>query len=82
MLERVVVNGATSSFTKLHLGKRLPHGTVLGPLLFLLCINELSPLSMDRVFGADSAPIFSALNPRRASAAFEKKNASHYEHSS
>ena len=33
---------------------------------------QLSPLSMERVFGAVSAPTLSARVPRRARAAFEK----------
>ena len=49
--QQVVVNGATSSSTIVTSGA--PQGTVLGPLLFLLYINDLPDNLSTRLFADD-----------------------------
>ena len=56
--QRVVLNGLTSGWRKINSG--VPQGSVLGPFLFLIYINELPDgiISMCKVF-ADNTSLFS-----------------------
>ena len=59
--QRVVVDGEASSFVKVTLG--VPQGTVLGPLIFLLFINDIHE-NLDstlRLF-ADDALLYRSIN--------------------
>ena len=53
--QRVVLNGTTSDWKRLHAG--VPQGSVLGPLLFLVYINDLTDniSSQMRLFADDSS---------------------------
>ena len=56
--QRVVLNGQTSEWTKSN--SRVPRGSVLGPLLFLIYINDLPDdiISICEIF-ADDTSLFS-----------------------
>ena len=56
--QRVVLNGQTSEWRKIMSG--IPQGSVLGPLLFLICINDLPDgiNSLCKIF-ADDTSLFS-----------------------
>ena len=56
--QRVVLNGQTSGWRKINSG--VPPGSVLGPLLFLICINDIPDriISMCKIF-ADDTSLFS-----------------------
>ena len=59
--QRVVLNGQTSSWQNIYAG--VPQGSVLGPLLFLIYINDLPAglTSMCKIF-ADDTSLFSKVN--------------------
>ena len=56
--ERVALNGQTSAWRKINFV--VPQGSVLGPLLFLICINDLPDriISMCKIF-AEETSLFS-----------------------
>ena len=59
--QRVVLNGQHSSWDNVNAG--VPHGSILGPLLFLIYINDLSNnLSSNCKLFADDTSFFSVVN--------------------
>ena len=59
--QRVVLNGQTSNWSKIKAG--VPQGSILGPLLFLVYINDLSVglISNPKLF-ADDTSLFSVIH--------------------
>ena len=65
--QRVVLNGQNSSWTNVHAG--VPQGSILGPLLFLIYINDLADdLSSNVTLFADDTSLFSVVHDVNASA--------------
>ena len=62
--QRVQINSSTSSLLSVNAG--VPQGSVLGPLLFLVYVNDIADnlLSLVRLFADDSSLFFSAANLR------------------
>ena len=59
--QRVVLNGQTSSCADVNAG--VPQGSILGPLLFLIYINDLADgLSSNAKLFADDSSLFSAVH--------------------
>ena len=60
--QQVQVNSVTSNVS--HISGGVPQGSVLGPLLFLVYVNDISEnlLSLTRLFADDSSLFFSATN--------------------
>ena len=59
--QRVVFNGQTSSWAEVNTG--VPQGSILGPLLFLIYINDLANgLSSNAKFFADDTSLFSVVH--------------------
>ena len=58
--QRVVLNGQSSSWTKVNAG--IPQGSILGPLLFLIYINDLpNGLQSNPKLFADDTSLFSTV---------------------
>ena len=65
--QKVVLNGQNLSFTNIHAG--VSQGSILGPLLFLICINDLSDnLTSNAKLFADDASLFSVVHDVNTSA--------------
>ena len=65
--QRVVLNGQTSNWENIHAG--VPQGSILGPLLFLIYINDLAEnLSSNPKLFADDTSLFSAVRDLNTSA--------------
>ena len=59
--QRVTINGHSSSWTNITAG--VPQGSTLGPLLFLIYINDLSDgLSSNAKLFADETSLFSVVH--------------------
>ena len=69
--QRIVLNGQVSTFTSVNGG--VPQGSILGPLLFLIYINDLSNnLSSNVKLFADGTSLFSIIHDINVSA--EERN--------
>ena len=65
--ERVVINGQVSTWTSVNAGVR--QGSILGPLLFLIYINDVSDnLSSNVKLFADGRSLFSVIHDINVSA--------------
>ena len=65
--QRVVLNGQTSNWENIHAG--VPQGSILGPLLFLIYINDLAEnLSSNPKLFADDTSLFSVVRDLNTSA--------------
>ena len=58
--QRVVLNGQHSKWSNISAG--VPQGSILGPLLFLIYINDLSDLSSNPKLFADDTSLFSVVH--------------------
>ena len=59
--QRVILNGQFSSWTSVNAG--VPQGSILGPLLFLIYINDLADgLSSNAKLFADDTSLFSVVH--------------------
>ena len=66
--QRVVLNGQNSSWENVNAG--VPQGSILGPLLFLIYINDLSNgVSSSYKLFVDDTSLFSVVNDIQSSAA-------------
>ena len=64
--QRVVLNGQSSNWAAVNAG--VPQGSILGPLLFLVYINDLSTgLSSNPRLFADDTSLFSVVYDRKTS---------------
>ena len=65
--QMVVLNGQNSSWTNVHAG--VPQGSILGPLLFLIYINDLSDnLTSNAKLFSDNTSLFSVVHDVKTSA--------------
>ena len=65
--QRVVLNGQSSSWLEINAG--VPQGSVLGPLLFLIYINDLSEnlISVSKLFADDTSIFSTVFNTNKSS---------------
>ena len=64
---KIVINGQNSSWTNVHAG--VPQGSILGPLLFLIYINDLSDnLTSNAKLFADETSLISVVDDVNTSA--------------
>ena len=77
--QRVVLNGQTSGWRKIN--SCVPQGSVLGPLLFLICINDIPDriISMCKIF-ADDTSLFSKVSDISRSVTEFNTDLSHWAH--
>ena len=69
--QRVIINGCTSGWADVASG--VPQGSISGPLLFLIYINDISEgLSTDCKLFADDCTLFGEVNSRRDALAIQK----------
>ena len=65
--QKVALNGQNSSWTNVHAG--VPQGSILGPLLFLIYINDLSDnLTSNAKLFSDNTSLFSVVHDVKTSA--------------
>ena len=71
--KRVFINGQASTWT--HITAGVPQGSILGPILFLIYINDLSEgLSTNSKLFADDTSLFSVIHDSQASTNVLNKN--------
>ena len=71
--QRVVLNGQASTWTNITAG--VPQGSILGPLLFLIYINDLSEgLSTNAKLFVDDTSLFSVIHDSQTSASILNKD--------
>ena len=64
----MVLNGQSSNWS--HIKAGIPQGSILGPLFFLVCINDLPEgLTLSAKLFADDSSLFSVIHDSAASSA-------------
>ena len=69
--QKVVINGVTSN--PRHITASVPQGSILGPLLFLVYVNDLvNDLETTPYLFADDTSLLEVIDPRNVTSSFEK----------